>query len=190
MKKLKYILASVVLATAFTSCETEAIDEKLKDETVAGKPILRFELNDKQTIVTDKVEIEKIGNLGSFDIHAKVSIFNTTATDSLSRYKVGKLRVFYNALDIGYFPTTLSLDNPSNYSSSASLEVIGEGIYSTNNAKKDQPRGYSNITFNNLIGKYIEGDFEYILYPTEFDEKEHNLKPQRLTKGKYVYVKY
>ena len=186
MKKLKYILASVVLATAFTSCETEAIDEKLKDETVAGKPILRFELNDKQTIVTDKVQVEKIESSNSYRIVAKVSVLNETAQDAGARYKVGKLKITYNTLELGNFPTFLTLDDPKNHLSNASLEIIEEGVYSTINAKEGQPTGYSNITFLNTLVNYMDGNFEYILYPPQGS----SLQPQRLTKGKYAYVNY
>ena len=43
MRKLKYILASVALAAGFASCETEPIDEKVNDNTIVAKPILRFD---------------------------------------------------------------------------------------------------------------------------------------------------
>lgn len=184
MKKLKYILASVVLATAFTSCETEAIDEKLKDETVAGKPILRFELNDKQTIVTDKVQVE-FKSPSRFAIKARFSI-PQEEMEPETAYKSAKLTVEYSQFIVANFPTILSLENPSNLTSSAVLEIVGEGVYATKNASENQSAGFSNITKINEQAKYLEGNFEYILYP----EVGQPLDAQRITKGKFDYVQY
>lgn len=190
MKKLKYILASVVLATAFTSCETEAIDEKLKDETVAGKPILRFELNDKQTIVTDKVEVKWTG-ANSFSMKARFSAVNNQKEDPDSPpYDAANLIINYSHLTMASFPTVLSVDNPSNYTSSAILEIYNEkdkrwDVFTTSNAKENQQAGFSNITDINEESKNFEGNFEYILF---FGNETK--QPQRVSGGQFKYVKY
>lgn len=201
MKKLKYILASVVLATAFTSCETEAIDEKLKDETVAGKPILRFELNDKQTIVTDKVEVKWTGgSSGAFLIRAKISIYNfenVGMENSLDKYYAGYLNINYSAFSIGNYPSRLSLDNPRNYVSSAVLEIqkiiekdqVKRRVwfkYYTDNAAENEEAGFSNINYINDKAKNFYGNFEYVLYPEEGTGE----KVQRVSNGQYNYIDF
>lgn len=193
MRKLKYILASLVLVTGLVSCETEAIDEKVKDEALEGKPILRFELNDEQTVISDNVNVEWSGD--SFTIEAKVSIVNNdNMGDPQRQYKAGILSIGFSNLAVANFPTVLSLENPTGYTSSAVLRILemnDEGIdvwnqYSTSNAEENQEAGYSNISGINQTAKFLDGNFEYILYPSEGSV----LKPQRLTEGNFYYVKY
>jgi len=193
MRKLKYILASLVLVTGLVSCETEAIDEKVKDEALEGKPILRFELNDEQTVISDNVNVEWSGD--SFTIEAKVSIVNNdNMGDPQRQYKAGTLSIGFSNLAVANFPTVLSLENPTGYTSSAVLRILemnDEGIdvwnqYSTSNAEENQEAGYSNISGINQTAKFLDGNFEYILYPSEGSV----LKPQRLTEGNFYYVKY
>lgn len=194
MRKLKYILASLVLAVGFASCETEAIDEKTKDDTLKGKPVLRFELNDQQTIVTDDVKVSWAGG-AAFTIEAKVSLLNPDgAGDPGSSYKAATLYVAFSDLVIGNFPTSLSVESPSNYTSSAILRILelndeGKEVwneYSTANASEKQESGFSNITSINQTAKFVDGNFDYILYPMEGSV----LKPQRLSRGSFYYVNY
>lgn len=193
MRKLKYILASLVLVTGLVSCETEAIDEKVKDEALEGKPILRFELNDEQTVIADTVSVEWGGD--SFNIEAKVSIVNNdNMGDPKRKYKAGTLFIGFSSLTVANYPATLNIENPSMYMSSAELrvqELDDEGMevwnqYSTVNANEKQDAGYGNITGINQTAKFLDGNFEYILYPTEGSV----LKPQRLSNGNFYYIKY
>ena len=197
MRKLKYILASVVLSAGFASCETEPIDEKVKDDSLPGAPILSFDLNAKETVVTDKVTVDFNGN--SMEVIARLSLINHDNTSNPEiRYKPATLYIQFSNLIVGNFPTTLSIDNPSNFMSSATLDVQelipnDDGIlqkvwveYSTNNATEKQNAGYGNITNVNGIAKYMNGNFDYILYP----EEDLPLQPQRLTKGNFNYLTY
>ncbi|MBA5793159.1 hypothetical protein H1R17_08680 [Flavobacterium sp. xlx-214] len=197
MKRLKYIVATVVLAMGFASCETEAVDEKLKDDTLTAKPILRFELNDKQTIVADSVKV--LWDSGQFVIESRLSILNVDdTTNPETRYKPGYLHISCSTLALGNFPTGLSLENPSNNLSSADLAIMemvpdDDGVlqkvwtyYSTDNAEENQNAGYTNISVINDKAKYFDGNFEYILFP----DPDSELKPQRATKGNFNYVKY
>lgn len=194
MRKLKYILASLVLVTGLVSCETEAIDEKVKDEALEGKPILRFELNDEQTVISDDVSVEWAGD--SFNIEAKVSFINNDniGGDPKHKYKAATLFIGFSNLAVANYPTTLNIDNPSMYISSAELRVLemdDEGMevwnqYSTVNADEKQDAGYGNITGINQTAKFLDGNFEYILYPSEGSV----LKPQRLSNGNFYYIKY
>lgn len=185
MKKIKYILASLVLTIGFTSCETEAIDEKVLDETTPGMPILRFELNDQQTVVTDKVTFAWTRG-DAFTLTAKFSVVNEADSNPETRYTPATLTISYNNFAMAYFPTKLSLDNPNNYVSSPVLEIQGVGRFSASNAKENQKTGYSNITSINDQARYIGGDFNYILYPPEGS----TLTPQRLTVGSFNYIHY
>lgn len=197
MKRLKYIVATVVLAMGFASCETEAVDEKLKDDTLTAKPILRFELNDKQTIVADSVKVLWQG--GQFVIESRLSILNVDdTTNPETRFKPAYLSISCSSLALANFPTGLSLDNPSNNLSAADLDVMemlpdDDGVlqktwvnYSTDNAKENQNAGFTNISVINDKARYMDGNFEYILFP----EEGSPLKPQRLTRGNFNYVKY
>lgn len=197
MRKLKYILASVVLAAGFASCETEPIDEKVKDDSLTGKPILSFDLNAKETVVTDKVTVSFTGN--TMAIIARLSLVNQEDTSNPEiRYKPATLYVQFSSLVVGNFPTVLSIDNPSNFMSSATLDVQelipdDEGIlqkvwvqYSTANADENQNAGYGNITYVNGTAKYMHGNFDYILFP----EEDLPLEPQRITKGNFNYITY
>src|SRR5690606_8856193 len=122
MRKLKYILASVVLAAGFASCETETIDEKVKDDNLPGNPILSFDLNSKQTVIADKVSVGFEGN--TMSIISKLSMVNSEDTsDPETRYKSAYLYINFSSMSVGNFPTTLSIDNPNNYLSSATLRV-------------------------------------------------------------------
>lgn len=197
MRKLKYILASVVLAAGFASCETEPIDEKVKDDSLTGKPILSFDLNAKETVVTDKVTVNFSGSVMSID--ARLSLINPEGTSNPeTRYKVANLHIQFSSLVVGNFPTVLSIENPSNFMSSATLEVQelipdDEGVlekvwmvYSTANAAENQNAGFGNITHVNGTAKYMHGNFDYILFP----EEGLPLQPQRLTKGNFNYINY
>jgi len=197
MRKLKYILASVVLAAGFASCETEPIDEKVKDDSLPGKTIFSFDLNAKETVVTDKVVVNFAGN--SMELIARLSLINHDNTSNPEiRYKPATLYIQFSSLIVGNFPTSLSIDNPSNFMSSATLDVQelipdDDGVlqkvwveYSTNNATEKQNAGYGNITNVNGIAKYMNGNFDYILFP----EEDLPLQPQRLTKGNYNYLPY
>ena len=197
MRKLKYILASVVLSAGFASCETEVIDEKVKDDSLTGKPILSFDLNAKETVVTDKVTVGFLG--GGMSIDARLSLINQEDTSNPEiRYKPAHLHIQFSSLVVGNFPTVLSIDNPSNFMSSATLmvqELIpdDEGVlekvwveYSTMNAEENQNAGYGNITEVNGIAKYMHGNFEYILFPDE----DVQLEPQRISKGNFNYITY
>ncbi len=193
MRKLKYILASLVLVTGLVSCETEAIDEKVKDEALEGKPILRFELNNEQTVISDKVNVEWSGD--SFTIEAKVSIVNNdNMGDPKHQYKAATLFIGFSNLAIANYPTALSLENPTGYTSSAVLRILemnDEGLevwnqYSTDNADEKQEAGYGNISGINQTAKFLDGNFDYILYPMEGSV----LKPQRLSNGNFYYIKY
>ncbi|SEH75954.1 hypothetical protein SAMN02927937_01256 [Paenimyroides aquimaris] len=201
MRKLKYILASIVLATGFAACETEAIDEKVKDDSLPGNPILSFDLNSKQTVITDEVSVDFSG--GGMSIVSKLSIVNTEDTSNPeTRYKAAYLYINFSAMEIGNFPTTLSIDNPSNYLSSATLRIQElipneeeelEKVwieYSTNNADENQNAGYANITHVNGTAQYMNGNFDYILYPYEEEETELSLQPQRITNGQFSYIHY
>src|SRR5690606_41107101 len=85
-EKIKFILASVVLAAGFASCETEPIDEQIKDETHPGNPILSFDLNAKQTIVAEKATITFTATTAN--VQARLSILNTEDTSNPhTRYK-------------------------------------------------------------------------------------------------------
>ena len=194
MRKLKYILASIVLAAGFASCETEPIDEQLQDQTHPGNPILSFDLNAKQKIVTDKVDISFSGSTAA--INARVSILNTEDTSNPeTRHKPGRLNIQFTALEVAHFPTTLSMDNPSNYTSRASLSFQEYDIeeeafvwlsFSTDNAPEGQDVGFSNITHVNGDAEFIHGNFSYILFPVEGSIHE----PQRVTDGSFNYINY
>lgn len=199
MRKLKYILASVVLAAGFASCETEPIDETLNDDTLTGKTLFSFNLNGKQTVTSDDVSVGFPN--GGMTITAKLSLVNEEdASNPETRYKSAYLYINYNSLVVGNFPTSLNLSNPSNLKSSATLNVQElipdeEGVlqrvwieYSTNNASEDENAGYSNITTVNSNAKYINGNFDYILYPKADDAAEYD--PQRLTTGSFNYLRY
>jgi len=193
MRKLKYILASLVLVTGLVSCDTEAIDEKVKDEALEGKPILRFELNNEQTVVSDDVEVEWSGD--SFTIEANLSFINNdNMGDPKHKYKAATLTVAFSNLAVANYPTAFDLDNPSLYMSTAVLrvqEMDDEGMevwnqYTTDNADEKQDAGYGNITEINQTAKFMGGNFEYTLYPMEGSV----LKPQRLSDGAFFYIKY
>ena len=194
MRKLKYILASVVLSAGFASCETEVIDEKVKDDSLPGKSILSFDLNAKETVVTDKVTVGFVG--GTMSINANLSLINEEDTSNPeTRYKPAHLHIRFSSLVVGNFPTVLSVDNPSNFMSSATLMVQefddeGEKVwieYSTLNAAENQNAGYGNITHVNGTAKYMNGNFEYILFP----EEENSLfETQRISKGNFNYITY
>ena len=197
MRKLKYILASFVLASAFASCETEPIDEKVKDDSLEGKPIFSFDLNDKQTVVADKVDVNFTGS--GITINTIVSILNLEEiSDPAKRYKPGVLSISFSSFTVGNFPAQLSIENPSNFLSSANLTVLeplpdDEGEihnvwvkYSTDNAAENQNTGYGNINEVNGTAKYMHGNFDYILLP----EAGMPLEPQRVTKGIFYYINY
>ncbi len=202
MRKLKYILASIVLATGFAACETEAIDEKVKDDSLPGNPILSFDLNSKQTVITDEVSVDFSGE--GMSIVSKLSIVNTEDTSNPeTRYKAAYLYINFSAMEVGNFPTTLSIDNPSNYLSSATLRVQElvpdeDGIlqkiwveYSTVNAADNENAGYANIIHVNGTAQYMNGNFDYILYPYDLEEEvELSLQPQRITNGQFSYIHY
>ena len=185
MRKLKYILASVALAAGFASCDTESIDEKVKDDTIIAKPLLRYELNDQQTVVTDEVRINWT-NDNMFTITANFSVLNAADSSEETRYKPAVLTMSFNNLAVANFPTRLTIDNPNLYISTASLAILNGATYRTTNAKENEDAGFANIRDINFTGKYIDGDFEYILYPSAGT----NLEPQRLRNGKFNYVKY
>ena len=197
MRKLKYILASVVLSAGFASCETEPIDEKVKDDSLPGTAILSFDLNAKETVVTDKVTVGFAG--GGMSINARLSLVNQEDTSNPeTRYKPAHLHIQFSSFVVGNFPTTLSIDNPSNFNSTATLmvqEMIPDedGVlekvwieYSTDNAEENQNAGYGNITHVNGTAKHMHGNFEYILFPDE----EVQLEPQRISKGNFNYINY
>ena len=201
MRKLKYILASIVLATGFASCETEAIDEKVKDDSLPGNAILSFDLNSKQTIITDEVSVDFSD--GGMSIVSKLSIVNSEdSSNPETRYKAAYLYIHFSGMEIGNFPTTLSIDNPSNYLSSATLRIQElipneeeelEKVwieYSTNNVPENKNAGYANITHVNGTAQYMNGNFDYILYPYEDEEVELALEPQRITNGNFNYITY
>src|SRR5690606_10194851 len=108
MRKLKYILASVVLAAGFASCETEPIDEKVKDDTLFVKPILRFELDNKQTVVTEKVT-SSISPNNSITISARFSVFDSNDLNEETRYKPATLNITFNTLYTGTFQQYIRL---------------------------------------------------------------------------------
>jgi len=197
MRKLKYILASIVLATGFAACETETIDEKVKDDSLPGNPILSFDLNSKQTVITNEVSVDFSG--GAMAVVAKLSLVNSEDTsDPETRYKPGYLYINFSGMEVGTFPTTLSIDNPSNYLSSATLRIQElipneeeelEKVwieYSTSNADENQNAGYANITHVNGTAQYMNGNFDYILFP----EEDSELQPQRITNGNFNYITY
>jgi|GEM_PF-817672 len=205
MRKLKYILASVVLSAGFASCETEPIDEKVKDDSLTGKPILSFDLNAKETVVTDRVTVGFNGN--AITINARLSLVNhENVSNPELRYKAANLTIMYSSFVVGNFPTVLSIDNPSNYTSAAILDVQEmvpdeeeEGKfnrvwvqYSTANAEENQNAGYGNITRINDVARYMNGNFDYLLIPSEIEDEEIDLtlEPQRITKGNYNYLPY
>lgn len=193
MRKLKYILASIVLAAGFASCETEPIDEKVMDEATPGKAILSFDLNAKQSVVTDNATFNT--TLNSMNIVAKLSILNTEDTSNPhTRYKPAYLTIIFNTISVGYFPTILDVSNPNNFTSRARLVVQefdeeGKEIwveFSTSNAEENQNAGFANITYNNEVAKYANGNFDYILYP----EEDSPYQPQRITNGTFNYINY
>lgn len=205
MRKLKYILASVVLSAGFASCETETIDEKVKDDSLTGKPILSFDLNAKETVVTDRVTVGFNGN--AITINARLSLVNyENVSNPELRYKAANLTIMYSSFVVGNFPTILSIDNPSNYTSGAILDVQEmvpdeevEGKfnrvwvqYSTANAEENQNAGYGNITSINDVARYMNGNFDYLLIPSEIEDEEIDLtlEPQRITKGNFNYINY
>ncbi len=202
MRKLKYILASVALAAGFASCETEPIDEKVKDDSLPGTPILSFDLNAKETVITDKVTVGFVG--GGISIDARLSLINQEDTSNPeTRYKSANLNIRFSSFTIGNFPTVLSIDNPSNFTSSATLNVqellLDEDgelqkvwvRYSTANAEENQNAGYGNITGVNDIAKYVNGNFDYLLIPDEIGQGvDITLEPQRITNGNFNYINY
>lgn len=206
MRKLKYILASVVLATGFASCETEAIDEKVKDEAIPGKAILRFDLNNQQTLVTNEVTVDWEGG-SYFRIQAKLSIPNledTNPENNIEKYLSGYLSISYNTFALGHFPSKLSLEELSNNTSTATLDIqyieydnerpIRTWVkYSTSYAAENQESGFSNITHINISdnekARYVDGNFEYIVYP-DIDNTIGKIQPLRLSTGSYYYVNY
>lgn len=204
MRKLKYILASVVLAAGFASCETEPIDEKVKDDSLTGTPILSFDLNAKETVITDNVTVGFSGNI--MTINARLSLVNQDDTSNPeTRYKAANLNIQFNSFVVGNFPTVLSIENPSNLRSVATLNVQElvpdpdqEGQfdrvwvqYSTLNAEENENTGYGNITHVNDAAKYMNGNFDYLLIPGDIDEEiDLTLEPQRLTKGNFNYITY
>lgn len=205
MRKLKYILASVALAAGFASCETEPIDEKVKDDSLPGTPILSFDLNAKETVVTDKVTVDFNGN--SISINARLSLVNQENTSNPElRYKAANLIIQFSTFTVGNFPSRLSIENPSNLLSSATLNVQEmvpdeeeEGkfnrfwvTYSTLNAEENQNAGYGNITRINDVARYMSGNFDYLLIPTEIEDEDIDLtlEPQRITKGNFNYINY
>ncbi len=101
--------------------------------------------------------------------------------------------------------TVLSIDNPTNSTSLAILDVQEmvpdldqEGEfnrvwvqYSTVNAEANQNAGYGNITRVNGVARYMNGNFDYLLIPSELDEDvDLVLEPQRITKGNFNYITY
>lgn len=185
MKKLKYIIATVVCATVFVSCETEEIDKKLQEDPTTVTPILRFEYNDQQTVVTDKVTYENTGDT-SFNIVAKFNVINPADSNPTTRYKPATLKIGFSHRVLAHFPTKLSLENPTSFLSSVTLNVTGEGSYATINAKDNQETGSATISVINEGGQYMDGDFQYILYP----QPNLGLTPKKLSSGKFNYVKY
>lgn len=184
MKRLKYIVATVVLAMGFASCETEAVDEKLKDDTLTVKPILRFELNDKQTVVTDRVVVSWPTN-SEIVITAKFSVMDPADSNEETRYKPATLTIKYNNFSMSNFPTKLSVQNPTSNLVVANLNIQNVGNFSSSYAKESEDAGYSNITKIMYEEKIVEGNFDFILYPNS-----STLKPQRLKNGNYNYLKY
>lgn len=207
MRKLKYILATAVLAAGLVSCETEAIDEKVLDGDIPGKPILRFDMNNGQTIVTDKVNVSwEEGN--TLTIAAKLSILNLenhNMENNPEKYLAANLFITYNMLVQGHFPARLSIENLSSNYSTATMSIqyvvdndgaiTSEWVnYSTWYASESQEVGFSNINHINISdtnpdARYINGNFEFIVYPDPENESG-KIQPLRLSNGNYNYVKY
>src|SRR5690606_23108752 len=109
-------------------------------------------------------------------------------------YKPAELTIQFTALEVAHFPTLLSVDVPSNYTSRASLRIRefdeeGKEVwvnFNTSNAPENQDAGYANIKHVNGEAKFIHGDFNYILYPIEGSVYQ----PQRVTEGTFNYINY
>lgn len=195
MRKLKFIIPSLIMMISLTSCETESIDEKLRDDTIVGKTIFQFELNANQKIITDNVTTSFEGN--KFSIKAKLSISNLEDLEmqnNLKKYLAGYLTISYSAFEIGNYPAKLSIDNPNNYKSTAvfDIQMINNEAerewiqYSTENAAENEESGFSNILRVNNQAKYIDGNFDYILYP----KKGTGGIPQRISNGRFDYMNF
>ncbi|WKW47370.1 hypothetical protein P3875_04735 [Myroides sp. JBRI-B21084] len=193
MRKLKYVLASIALAVGFASCETEPVDGYVKDTSLGGKPLFSFDLNAKQKVVSNDVSVGF--PTGGMTITAKLSILDEEDTSNPeTRYKPAYLYVNFNSLVVGNFPTSMS-----NLLSSASItiqELVPDEndviqkvwyTYSTANADESQNAGYANITYVNSTAKYLNGNFDFTLYPPA---EEPELMPQKLTNGTFSYLNY
>lgn len=193
MKKLKYILSSVLIVGSLASCDSETIDEKLKEENLESKPILRFVLNDKITVVTDNVNVEW-GSANSLSLTAKMSVKNDEATTADRAYKKATLTINLSQLAMANYPTVWDMENPTTFVSSAFLEMNEldedgkpyDEIYSTSNAPEGKNSGYTNLTSILDKSRRLSGDFEYSLYPPEGSI----MTPQKISEGQMHFVKY
>lgn len=191
MKKLKYILASLLLASGFASCESEEIDGKLNDENLQSKPVLRFDLNNKVTVVTDNISLSWGGD--AFIITAKMQIKDDNAISAETKYKAAKLDIYVSNLIMANFPA-MGATPPTSFFSTAVMEVheldedgkIMPVSYSTVNAPEDASPGFMNVSFISQESRYLNGSFDYTLYPPEGSI----MQPQKLTKGEVHYIKY
>jgi len=193
MKKLKYILSSVLVLGSLASCDSETIDEKLKEENLESKSILRFVLNDKVTVVSEDINIDW-GTSNSMILTAKMSVKNDEATTADTKYKKATLIIHLSQLAMANYPTIWDMESPSNFISSASLimnELDEDGkpydeTYSTTNGPEGVRAGYANITSIVEKARTLAGDFEYTLYPPEGSI----MMTQQISDGQMHYIKY
>lgn len=188
MKKLKQLSLILFLSVGLFSCEAEKVDEVVKDDTLQGEQIFRYEM-DGITRVTNNVTVGAVGGKV-----VMTAIFN----DDLSDYKNQTFTVNIDKLATGTYTTNISTqmtEEVFGFCSAAIKLPNVEWLYSTTNLGLDlnnlgQNAGSLTILSINEKAKYFEGKFSFDLHAPKAQNPNNNIAPIKIANGYFQYVKY
>lgn len=194
MRKIKQLVLILIATAGLLSCEAEKIDEVVKDDSLPGKAILRFQLNGITRVAKgDDVKVFLEGNF--ITLQATIKDVNTDFSPVVLKIKMTKLAT-------GFYPTNYtSLIDPQNpvpinqlqytYATFKDRDLTWE--YSTQNVETITDMGSLVVNTINVNAQYFEGTFSYTMNPP----KEVNglplnpvPSPIKIENGYFEYVKY
>ncbi len=188
MRKIKQIALVCIAAIGLFSCESEKIDGVVKDDTLLGEKILRFDLNGETRIAKGKdVSV----------ILAADSTLTITATikDKYSDFQPVVFSTKISHLAKGNFVTDFRNLDPLQplYSSATFRYQNVNWEYATGNAPESVfDKGSLVIENLNVNSRQIEGRFSFDVYPPELEPVPGEPAPTmiKIENGYFKYLNY
>jgi len=189
MRKISYILSFVLLLAGFVACDNEPIDEEVKNDSIKGEAIVRFDWDG----VTYGARHNDVSVVYNDNGSLTIAVNAKDEDNDFNRINFG---ISISSAEKGFYPTGYDFTlEQFTFSTMKLVDVPYFYMSIPNKFMLDIDNGSLTITEVNEFAKQIEGHFSFELVlqiPDEITDLSDVPYPmtQKIENGYFKYISY